>query len=123
MRPGTVELPAGEPLNDIDLRAKEDCRRVAAVGSFAGKSTEAMPYTPTLSEPRVRSTVPELHPGTLSCESLRHQSDDRLVALTRAGSERAFSEITRRYRRQLRAYCSRLVGVERAQDAVQQALL
>ena len=83
-----------------------------------------MPHTPTLSgESRVRSSAGELHAATLSQESLRHQSDERLVALTRAGSERAFSEITRRYQRQLRAYCSRIVGVERAQDAVQQALL
>jgi RNA polymerase sigma factor (sigma-70 family) len=82
-----------------------------------------MPHTPTLSEPRVRSTAPGLHAGTLSCESLRHQSDERLVALARAGSERAFAEITRRYQRRLRAYCSRIVGGERAQDAVQQALL
>jgi RNA polymerase sigma factor (sigma-70 family) len=89
-----------------------------------GTSTEAMPHTPTLSgEARVRSSAGDLHAATLSHESLLHQSDERLVALTRAGSERAFSEITRRYQRQLRAYCSRLVGVERAQDAVQQALL
>jgi RNA polymerase sigma factor (sigma-70 family) len=72
---------------------------------------------------RIRSTAGELHAGTLSCESLRHESDERLVALTRAGSERAFAEITRRYQRPLRVYCSRLVGPERAQDAVQQALL
>jgi RNA polymerase sigma factor (sigma-70 family) len=83
-----------------------------------------MPHTPTLrSESRVRSTAGDLHAGTLSCGSLRHQSDERLVALTRGGSERAFSEITRRYQRPLRSYCSRLVGAERAQDAVQQALL
>jgi RNA polymerase sigma factor (sigma-70 family) len=71
----------------------------------------------------MRSTAGDLHAGTLSCESLRHESDERLVALARVGSERAFAEITRRYQRPLRAYCSRLVGVERAQDAVQQALL
>lgn len=89
-----------------------------------GTSTEAMPHTPTLSgESRVRSAAGDLHAGTLSCESLRHESDERLVALTRGGSERAFAEVTRRYQRQLRAYCSRIVGVERAQDAVQQALL
>jgi RNA polymerase sigma factor (sigma-70 family) len=83
-----------------------------------------MPHTPTLSgESRVRSTAGDLHAGTLSCGSLRHQSDERLVALTRGGSERAFSEIARRYQRPLRSYCSRLVGAERAQDAVQQALL
>jgi RNA polymerase sigma factor (sigma-70 family) len=83
-----------------------------------------MPQTPILSgESRVRSTAPALHATTLSPHSLQHESDERLVALTRAGSERAFAEITRRYQRPLRAYCSRLVGSERAQDAVQQALL
>ena len=82
-----------------------------------------MPPTTLSGESRIRSTAGELHAGTLSCESLRHESDERLVALTRAGSERAFAEITRRYQRALRAYCSRLVGPERAQDAVQQALL
>ena len=82
-----------------------------------------MPPTTLSGESRIRSTAGELHAGTLSCESLRHESDERLVALTRAGSERAFAEITRRYQRALRVYCSRLVGPERAQDAVQQALL
>jgi RNA polymerase sigma factor (sigma-70 family) len=82
-----------------------------------------MPPTTLSGESRIRSTAGELHAGTLSCESLLHQSDERLVALTRAGSERAFAEITRRYQRALRVYCSRLVGPERAQDAVQQALL
>ena len=82
-----------------------------------------MPPTTLSGESRIRSTAGELHAGTLSCESLRHESDERLVALTRAGSERAFAEITRRYQSALRPYCSRLVGPERAQDAVQQALL
>ena len=83
-----------------------------------------MPHTPIPSgESRVRSTAQALHATTLSSHSLQHESDERLVALTRAGSERAFAEITRRYQRPLRAYCSRLVGAERAQDAVQQALL
>ena len=82
-----------------------------------------MPPTTLSGESRIRSTAGELHAGTLSCDSLLHESDERLVALTRAGSERAFAEITRRYQRALRVYCSRLVGPERAQDAVQQALL
>ena len=83
-----------------------------------------MPHTPIPSgESRVRSMAQALHATTLSPHSLQHESDERLVALTRAGSERAFAEITRRYQRPLRAYCSRLVGPERAQDAVQQALL
>ena len=63
------------------------------------------------------------HAGTLSHASLMHQSDDRLVALARSGSERAWSEITRRYGRQLRTYCARFVGVSRAEDAVQQTFL
>ena len=52
-----------------------------------------------------------------------HQSDDRLVTLARSGSERAWSEIMRRYRRQLRSYCGRFVGPSRAEDAVQQTFL
>ena len=63
------------------------------------------------------------HPGKLSQASLLHQSDERLVALARSGSERAWTEITRRYGRQLRVYCTRFVGVSRAEDAVQQTFL
>ena len=82
-----------------------------------------MPQTPTLSgDPRFRSTA-ALPAPAISGGSLRHESDEALVALTRAGSEPAFAEITRRYQRPLQWYCTRLVGSERAQDAVQQALL
>ncbi len=63
------------------------------------------------------------HAGTLSQASLMHQSDDRVVALARSGSERAWAEITRRYGRQLRSYCARFVGPSRAEDAVQQTFL
>jgi len=63
------------------------------------------------------------HAGTLSQASLMHQSDERLVTLARSGSERAWAEITRRYRRQLRSYCGRFVGPSRAEDAVQQTFL
>ncbi len=63
------------------------------------------------------------HAGMLSGASLMHQSDECLVALARSGSERAWSEITRRYRRQLRSYCERFVGASRAEDAVQQTFL
>ena len=62
-------------------------------------------------------------PGKLSHGALLHQSDERLVALARSGSERAWAEITRRYGRQLRAYCARFVGASRAEDAVQQTFL
>jgi len=61
--------------------------------------------------------------GALSSSALRHESDDRLVALTRAGSERAFAEIMRRYQRQLQVYCVQLLGAGRAEDAVQQSFL
>ena len=63
------------------------------------------------------------HHGRLSLEVLLHQSDERLVALARSGSERAWDEIMRRYGRQLRSYCSRFVGAGRAEDAVQQTFL
>ena len=66
---------------------------------------------------------PTTPPGRLSQEALLHQSDDRLVALARSGSERAWDEIMRRYGRQLRSYCSRFVGAGRAEDAVQQTFL
>jgi RNA polymerase sigma factor (sigma-70 family) len=53
---------------------------------------------------------------------LRLQSDDRLVELARAGHEPAFDTIVHRYRPALLRYCTRLLGPERAEDAVQQAL-
>src|SRR4051794_150249 len=54
---------------------------------------------------------------------LRTQSDERLVALARAGHERAFETIVRRYRRSLLAACRRMVDDGRAEDVLQQALL
>jgi RNA polymerase sigma factor (sigma-70 family) len=63
------------------------------------------------------------HRGALSSCVLRHQGDERLVMLTRAGSERAFAEIMRRYQRPLYMYCLQLLGAGRAEDAVQQAFL
>jgi RNA polymerase sigma factor (sigma-70 family) len=63
------------------------------------------------------------HLGTQSNFTLRHASDECLVALTRGGSERAFAEIMRRYQRPLQFYCVHLVGAPRAEDAVQQAFM
>src|SRR4051794_32982009 len=63
------------------------------------------------------------HLGTLSTCTLRHASDDRLVALTRGGSERAFAEVMRRYERPLHYYCLQMVGAARAEDAVQQTFM
>ena len=73
--------------------------------------------TPAIAESR------RPHAGKPSQASLLHQSDERLVSLARSGSERAWAEITRRYGRQLAVYCTRFVGVNRAEDAVQQTFL
>ena len=54
---------------------------------------------------------------------LRTQSDERLVELARAGHERAFETIVRRYRRPLLAACRRIVDDSRAEDVLQQALV
>jgi RNA polymerase sigma factor (sigma-70 family) len=55
---------------------------------------------------------------------LRTQTDERLSALAAEGSERAFEVIVGRYRRDLVAYCSRLLRSDnRGEDVVQQALL
>jgi RNA polymerase sigma factor (sigma-70 family) len=52
------------------------------------------------------------------------QSDARLVAFAHAGHERAFEALVQRYRRPLLGYCRRLLlSPERAEDALQQALL
>src|SRR4051794_8663611 len=54
---------------------------------------------------------------------LRTQSDERLVALARAGHERAFEAIVDRYRKPLLRACRRVLPEARAEDALQQALL
>jgi RNA polymerase sigma factor (sigma-70 family) len=54
---------------------------------------------------------------------LRVQSDERLVALARAGHERPFEAIVERYRRPLLRHARRVVGEARAEDVVQQALV
>jgi RNA polymerase sigma factor (sigma-70 family) len=61
---------------------------------------------------------------SVSVRLLLTQSDARLVQYARAGHERAFEALVQRYRRQLHAYCRRLLlSEERAEDALQQALL
>ncbi|HWV86003.1 MAG TPA: sigma-70 family RNA polymerase sigma factor [Capillimicrobium sp.] len=63
------------------------------------------------------------HPVRLAGRSLlRLQSDARLTELARAGHEPAFAAIVDRYRPALLGYCTRILGPERAEDAVQQAL-
>ncbi|MBX5441268.1 MAG: sigma-70 family RNA polymerase sigma factor, partial [Solirubrobacteraceae bacterium] len=62
-------------------------------------------------------------PARLAGRSLlRLQSDARLTELARAGHEPAFAAIVDRYRPALLGYCTRILGPERAEDAVQQAL-
>jgi RNA polymerase sigma factor (sigma-70 family) len=61
---------------------------------------------------------------SVSIGLLSTQSDARLLELAQAGHERAFETLVRRYRRSLLAYCRRLLlSEERAEDALQQALL
>jgi RNA polymerase sigma factor (sigma-70 family) len=54
---------------------------------------------------------------------LRLQTDERLAALAAAGEERAFDLLARRYRGALVRACQRLLPMDQAEDAVQQALL
>ncbi len=61
---------------------------------------------------------------SVSARLLLTQSDMRLAAFARAGHERAFEALVQRYRRPLLGYCQRLLlSPERAEDALQQALL
>jgi RNA polymerase sigma factor (sigma-70 family) len=61
---------------------------------------------------------------SVSVRLLLTQSDARLAEYARSGHERAFEALVHRYRRRLHAYCRRLLlSDERAEDALQQALL
>ncbi|MGZ4187070.1 MAG: RNA polymerase sigma factor [Solirubrobacteraceae bacterium] len=65
-----------------------------------------------------------MSPLALSLRFLQTQSDAQLAALARAGHERAFEALVRRYRRELLAYCRRVGSVgTSAEDTLQQALL
>lgn len=60
----------------------------------------------------------------ISSRLLATQSDQRLLALVKAGHERAFEAVVQRYRRPLLRYCRSLrLSDARAEDVVQQALL
>jgi RNA polymerase sigma factor (sigma-70 family) len=54
---------------------------------------------------------------------LRLQPDERLAALAASGQEPAFEVLVRRYRLPLVRACQRILPDDRAEDAVQQALL
>src|SRR3954462_11849187 len=64
--------------------------------------------------------MPTLSPSTVL---LRTQSDERLVALARAGHERAFEAIVERYRSALLRASRRYLPEARAEDALQQAYI
>ena len=73
--------------------------------------------------PPVDPCVARLDVRLASPAVLRTQSDDRLVALARAGDEHAFEAIVERYRRPLQRHAERLLAETGAEDAVQQAFL
>lgn len=54
---------------------------------------------------------------------LRTQSDERLTALARDGSEPAFTALVERYRRVVLRACTRVLSESRAEDATQQTFL
>ena len=68
-----------------------------------------------------------LHPPhslVASSRLLRLAGDDRLVALVRAGNERAFEAVYDRYHRQLLSFCRHMLGrADEAEDAVQQTFI
>ena len=65
-----------------------------------------------------------MSPLALSLRFLQTQSDEQLAALARAGHERAFEALVRRYRRPLLAYCRRIGSAgTNPEDTLQQALL
>src|SRR4051794_20508269 len=59
----------------------------------------------------------------LSPAALAAAPDARLVALARAGDERAFAAILDRYRGPLARYCRRFLGPAAADDALQQTFI
>jgi RNA polymerase sigma factor (sigma-70 family) len=65
-----------------------------------------------------------LSPLAFSLRFLQTQPDAALVALARAGHERAFEALVKRYRRPLLAYCRRIGPADaNVEDTLQQALL
>ncbi|HET7049574.1 MAG TPA: RNA polymerase sigma factor [Solirubrobacteraceae bacterium] len=65
-----------------------------------------------------------MSPLALSLRFLQTQSDAQLAALARAGHERAFEALVRRYRRPLLIYCRRVGSAgSNSEDTLQQALL
>jgi RNA polymerase sigma factor (sigma-70 family) len=68
--------------------------------------------------------VPRPHAGLVPQRLLRLADDDRLVALVRAGNERAFEAIYDRHHRPILSFCRHMLGSrDEAEDAVQQTFL
>jgi len=59
----------------------------------------------------------------ISQRFLRGQSDERLVGAASRGNVRAFEMLVERHRTSLLAHAQRMLGVSRAEDALQQGLL
>jgi RNA polymerase sigma factor (sigma-70 family) len=70
-----------------------------------------------------RERAPSARPGR-PARLLRLSGDDRLVALVRAGDERAFETLYDRHHRGVLSFCRHMLGTrEEAEDAVQQTFL
>jgi RNA polymerase sigma factor (sigma-70 family) len=78
------------------------------------------PISPHLKDPARPALSPRFSPSELF---LRAQTDERLAALASDGHGRAFAVLIERHRRQLMAHARRLVGDQRGEDVVQDALL
>ena len=74
---------------------------------------------------RIRASTGPMTPVVTMMPSalLRTQSDERLLALSKTGHERAFEALVQRYRRALLRSCRGLVSEARAEDVVQQSFL
>src|SRR5579875_1481034 len=67
---------------------------------------------------------PALPARSASASLLRLASDERLIALTRRGHQRAFEAIVHRYRARLLAFCRHLLGSrEDAEDVLQEVFV
>src|SRR5262245_18950382 len=64
-----------------------------------------------------------MHSRPLSPAALAAAPDARLVALTRAGDEGAFTTLVDRYRAPLARHCRRYLPPASAEDALQQTLI
>jgi RNA polymerase sigma factor (sigma-70 family) len=71
----------------------------------------------------MRSNLLSQPARAIGASLLHGQTDERLISLSRAGHQDAYAAIVRRHRPALLRYCTRIVGADRAQDAVQQTFI